>query len=171
MVPSGLYYNPAVLSAEQQQELLTAIEVKHWSKTLSRRTQHYGHRYDYLTKRLYQDVEPITTCPGIALIGQLLSTAVPDFKLEQAIVNEYTAKQTIGSHIDAPVFGPIIVTVCLGSSGVLRFRRGSEIYDLTVNAGDIVFLTGEARTQWSHCTLPQSGVEYRRISVTLRSLT
>ncbi len=54
MVPGGLEYHPAFLTAHDEAELLAQIDGADspWLDDLSRRVQHFGYKYDYSNRRL-----------------------------------------------------------------------------------------------------------------------
>jgi alkylated DNA repair protein (DNA oxidative demethylase) len=182
--PQGLYYNPGFyptgLSPQAGSKRLP-LDIKEldkmpWSDALNRRTQQYGARYDYKSRKLVYDVEPLSVCPMLDKVAKELNprlqSVTGDSKLvfDKCIVNEYLAKQRITAHTDSPIFGPVVMTVSLGSSATMLMTLAKhEPYRIVLNHGDLVTLTGEARTRWKHEILPGSGKDFRRVSLTFRT--
>ena len=133
---------------------------------LSRRTQHYGYLYNYKSSKLIE-TRPLNSNKAIHYLADLVS---PNFKDEiaQCIVNEYTTGQGISPHIDSPIFGSIIITITLIGDSIMLMTKSEENVGITLNPGDIVLLTGEARKCWKHSI--KNLTDPRRISVTFRTL-
>jgi alkylated DNA repair dioxygenase AlkB len=139
------------------------LDTYNWRIDLKRRTQHYGARYDYITRKLVYDVQPFP--PLIQNFADYISDII---KPNQCIVNEYTVGQLIGPHIDSKLFGPIVVTISLGSTMIMKMSKGEESHLFTLEGGDMVILKEEARYEWKHELLPNK--ESRRISLTFRTI-
>ena len=45
----GLQYIPDYISASQEKYLIDIIDSQDWLTDISRRVQHYGYKYDYVT--------------------------------------------------------------------------------------------------------------------------
>lgn len=133
---------------------------------LSRRTQHYGYLYNYKSSKLIE-TRPLNSNKAIHYLADLVS---PNFKDEiaQCIVNEYTTGQGISPHIDSLIFGSIIITITLIGDSIMLMTKSEENVGITLNPGDIVLLTGEARKCWKHSI--KNVTDPRRISVTFRTL-
>ena len=160
----GLTLDDDLLTPPQQEWIVEQLDRRGWLHDLSRRTQHYGYRYDYKSRNV-TDTEPLL--PFMAEIArQIESMLVVDFghptvRLEsgyfnQCIVNEYTRKQGIRAHTDSPVFGEVIVSVSLSEAVVMNFTRldadgvVAEQVDLTLRPGSVLTLRGPARHEWRH---------------------
>lgn len=133
---------------------------------LSRRTQHYGYLYNYKSSKLIE-TRPLNSNKAIHYLADLVS---PNFKDEiaQCIVNEYTTGQGISPHIDSLIFGSIIITITLIGDSIMLMTKSEENVGITLNPGDIVLLTGEARKCWKHSI--KNLTDPRRIFVTFRTL-
>ncbi len=178
--PSGLFYVPDFLdeSVKLQQE----IDGLPWSPLTirvdtGRLVQQYGARFDY------EDYDHLKSAPGfphglnqlrIKTMKYIDNLPIPIDQrakpLEQCIVNNYMTNQRISPHIDHKIFGPVIACVSIGDKCVMRFTRANEIYDVTVEPNSLYVMSGECRTQWKHEMLPERETNYRRISVTFRSI-
>ena len=175
LVPKGLILKRGVISELEQHRLLQEIASNPWSKVLSRRTQHYGSRYDYKQRNVVNDasVLPMSDCPMPegALVLDLFTRLNDDHGPNQCIVNEYLSKQSISAHTDASCFGRVVVTLSLGDSTVMTFTRSNHAsFSVALNAGDMVILSGDARYEWKHETKAIARDCYRRVSVTYRTV-
>lgn len=171
MVPSGLYVTKNFISQEVQDALMADIDSGEWRTDLKRRTQHYGSRYDYKKKRPVYDVPPITgSSPerAIYMLNPNFQILSGGRSITSVIVNEYTTKQSISAHIDSPYYGEVVMTLSLGGSTVMTFRNGVQVFQVQLDSGDAVALTGDIRHNWTHETQAVNSPGYRRISVTVR---
>jgi len=178
----GLRYVPRYLTAEEQDELLAAVDEAPWSCELKRRVQHYGYRYYYRRASIDRN-EFLGQLPywAAALAGRLLREHYAPRRLNQLIVNEYTPGQGIAAHIDcAPCFADTILSVSLGSSCALTLTLAAraEQYQILLDAGSLLVLADEARYQWAH-GIParrtdriagRTIVRDRRVSLTFRTV-
>jgi alkylated DNA repair dioxygenase AlkB len=173
-VPSGLYISNIPEIVEMETSYLSDLDSQEWSTTLSRRTQHYGAIYNYGTRTLSLDEAlPMDYCSTVKYFAELLEPEFQDFgskKPNQCIVNEYVTRQRIASHTDAKVFGPVIMTVSLGSAMQIRFTHPSEeAFTTELISGDVLLLSGAARNEWKHELLSSSKADFRRVSLTFRT--
>nr|WP_091336518.1 alpha-ketoglutarate-dependent dioxygenase AlkB [Micromonospora rhizosphaerae] len=92
--------------------------------------------------------------------------------LAQALVTRYPPDSVIGWHRDAPIFGPTVVGLSLGSACLLRFQRGTgenrRVYELELAPRSGYVLTEAARSSWQHSIPPVPALRY---SVTFRTLS
>jgi len=51
----GLYIFDNIVTEEESQELITALDSNKWSKLLNRRVQHYGYEFKYGTNNVNAD--------------------------------------------------------------------------------------------------------------------
>lgn len=100
----------------------------------------------------------------------------------QCIVNEYYRHQGIGKHIDAPQFGPVIVSISMGADTNFIFRGpDSTSVTLDIPRRSALILRDEARYLYTH-EIPlkthytsqgqriEKPLDYRRVSLTFRTL-
>jgi alkylated DNA repair dioxygenase AlkB len=173
--PAGLAYHPALLTAAEEQQLLSQLgqqsygEVRMRGQVARRTVRHYGLGYDY---------EAAAVTPGDPLpdwlrelrrrCAELVGT--PDERLAECLLTRYPPGATIGWHRDAPVFGDV-VGVSLGSACLLRFQRGQgarrRVFELAVEPRSGYVLTGPSRTAWQHSIPP---VPAERYSITFRTI-
>ena len=184
---AGLWYVPDFLDASQAKAALERIDAadSEWNTQISRRTQHYGWRYDYRAKAVTPDMRIGRLPQWLAEIaerladletpeGQRLFGRVPT----QCIVNEYAGAQGIAQHTDHRGFGPAIATVSLLESWEMDLKR--RYRDKTsrpalLQAGSALIMTGESRSEWSHGITPRKAepggvVRGRRLSLTFRTV-
>ena len=174
--PEGLIYLPGFLSEEEERGLLeharaaAYAEIRMRGQVARRRTAHFGWLYGYESWQ----VEPGPAIPDFLLplrarCAELMGEA-PE-RLVEALLSEYTPGATIGWHRDAPMFGPSVVGVSLGSACRMRFQRGQgeerRTYEVELAPGSVYVLSGAARSQWQH-SIP--AVKEPRYSITFRTL-
>src|SRR5271155_5034225 len=102
MIP-GLEIYENWITEEEESQLLEHIDSLTWSNTLKRRTQQYGHDYNYKNRSVYRtNMGPLpSSFDGI--IEKLLKEEKISSKPEQCIVNEYEPGQGIAKHTDSVV--------------------------------------------------------------------
>lgn len=170
----GLYLMYDYISEQTEQELINSVNAMPWCCDLSRRTQHYGYKYDYKTS---------TTPVKIPLFSHNYDRQVKDSipswylenKEEQVIVNEYTPGQGISAHIDNPtLFGPEVISLSLGSDTVFQMEKDGVKHNIIVPRRSLLVMTGDSRYKWKHHIPPRKkddGKERQtRISLTYRTM-
>lgn len=183
----GLIYLPDWLDADACAALEAAIDAGEWSSPLRRRVQHYGHRYDYGSRKVATGTEaeadPAPPFPTWAdnlaarLVAEGHLTALPN----QAIVNDYQPGQGISAHVDCvPCFGPVVAAVSLGSACVMDFTLPSQgaTVPVPLEPGSLLLMTGPARYDWRHSIAARKSdpgpegriARGRRLSVTYRTV-
>ncbi|MFL5824967.1 MAG: alpha-ketoglutarate-dependent dioxygenase AlkB [Thermoleophilaceae bacterium] len=173
--PAGLVYEPEVVSAGEEAELLEVLEDLRFDPIVirgqaARRTaRHYGLGYDY-ESRTPQPGEPVPDwlLPVRAQAAEL--AGVEPEELVEILVQRYPPGSTIGWHRDAPAFGEV-VGISLGASSRLRFQRGKRdarrVFEVTLEPRSGYLLAGEARRSWEHSIPPTKELRY---SITFRTL-
>ena len=112
----GLQMVEDFITEDEEKELLELINGEEWSKSISRRTQHYGYVYNYRSKNAKQKGNPIPE-------WKILEKVKKYIEFEQVIINEYKPGQGIYWHIDAPsAFGDTIVSLSLGHTYNMSFH-------------------------------------------------
>ncbi|MFN2572783.1 MAG: alpha-ketoglutarate-dependent dioxygenase AlkB [Gemmatimonadales bacterium] len=174
ILPEGFTYQPGLISADHEQELLrviptlpfTAFEFRGFEG--KRRTVSFGWRYDFNVQKL-QQADPIP--PFIEPVRALAATfaGLAPEALEQVLVIEYSPGAAIGWHRDRPMFGDV-VGVSLVSATRFRLRRkagkGWERASLIVEPRSGYVLRGPVRDEWEHSIAP---VDTLRYSITMRT--
>ena len=85
---------------------------------------------------------------------------------DQAIINKYREGDSLPFHIDLPKFDDGILICNLKGRVLFAFKRDEKVYNIELNDGDCLILTGDSRFEWTH------GFEHcqERISVTMRRM-
>jgi alkylated DNA repair dioxygenase AlkB len=179
-VPEGLVYRPDLLTGDEEAQVLVAVEDVDFREVVmrgqvARRTvRHFGFDYDYESWELVE-AEPL---PEPLLVVRERASALAGLEpeaLAQALVTRYPPGAGIGSHRDAPIFGPEVVGVSLRAPCVLRFRRSvgglRYGYDLTLEPRSAYVLGGKARSAWKHEIPPTKELRYSITFRTVRSRT
>ncbi|KYQ88925.1 2-oxoglutarate (2OG) and Fe(II)-dependent oxygenase family protein [Tieghemostelium lacteum] len=175
----GLTIIDKFITKEEHDKLLEAIKDQDWDTTLSRRTQHYGYRYNYKSRNLNEKdkVEPLPEwslkiCQKLIDAGHISS--LPD----QLIVNEYKLGQGISAHIDSTTaFGDVIFSISLGAPCRMIFKRKSNSNikkEFIVRPRTFMKMSGDSRYLYTH-EIPKLSnasltVYSERISLTFRYL-
>lgn len=174
----GISFYPNFLSERGEEKLTEQIDALTWDETLSRRTQQFGWKYDYRTKKVTQTdsipyfAESMKTmiCASIGTFDTLglWEEENDKFAFDQLIINEYIRGQSIAAHVDADVFEDCIAIVSLGSDTFLTMENENgykEKYLLPRRS--LLLLEGDARWNWKHSIKHKGN---RRISLTFRKV-
>src|SRR3954466_6369678 len=81
---SGLSYHPDYIDAEQEAELVSAIDAEPWDTTWKRRRQFYGHSYsrnDAAERDIPRWAQP--------LVVRFRTEGISERSFDQLLVNEY----------------------------------------------------------------------------------
>ncbi|CAM3464215.1 2OG-Fe(II) oxygenase [Stackebrandtia soli] len=176
----GLSYVSEWLTAEECDALVAHADAAEWERTLRRRVQHYGHRYDYVRRT----VSPVPAPPIPDWIAPLVRRLADESRMaepNQVIVNEYQPGQGISAHVDCvPCFGPVVATVSLGSACEMDFTHAEDGRRAAVPlaVGSLCLLAGDARHLWEHGIAPRRSdpgpagrvPRSRRVSLTFRTI-
>jgi alkylated DNA repair dioxygenase AlkB len=181
----GLYYIPNVI--KDSKAFINELDKRKWlsvsDSEKSRRVQHYGYRYDYISRRVG---EPIDSIPEALLPLQKILTEIclkqdlidETYVFNQCIVNEYEPGQGISKHVDHKAYGKVIGCFTLGSGASMVFQKGDDKESVYVDKDSLYIMTGEARNDWTH-EMPSRKSNFvdrtvkkrgRRISVTFREI-
>jgi len=176
----GLTYFSDFIEGPMQDRLIQTIDRQPWEKSLKRRVQQYGYKYDYKIRAI-DATEPLGPLPTWAdqLASVLHKRGILNTIPDQVIVNEYLPGQGIASHIDREsCFGEAIAILSLGSSVVMNFSdAGSqEPLECWLKPRSLLLLEGPARYQWRHGIAARKRDRYqgtfharsRRVSLTFR---
>jgi len=183
-IVSGLYYIEHV----DTDGVLAALDQREWKPVThsqnSRKIQHYGFTYNYVSRKVATVCEPIPAeLEGLkrlvteACVQRGLIDATYEFN--QCIVNDYQPGQGIAKHADVKAYGPVIGCVTLESGADMTFRRDNETYTLYTEPNSLYIMSGEARYRWTHEMAARKSdvvegrrvARGRRVSVTFRNVT
>ncbi len=172
--PEGFRYQPDLVSAEEEHELLRLIrelpfqEFQFQGYVGKRRVVSYGWQYDF-NERVLRKADVIPSFLLSLRESAAEFAGMPAAELQQVLVTEYGAGAGIGWHRDKAVFGQV-VGVSLLSSCRFRLRRKAgttwERVSLTAEPRSAYLLSGLSRTEWEH-SIPE--VDTLRYSITFRN--
>jgi DNA oxidative demethylase len=175
----GFRYLPDFIRADEERALLAELErldlenVEMHGVIAKRTVAHFGLRYGYESWTL-EAAPPLPSFlyPLRARCASLIDVAPEAFA--EVLVSKYPAGASIGWHRDAPMFGPEIVSVSLGSAATLALRprgqkKGSRraAFSQTLEPRSAYVLGGESRVEWQHTLRP---VRETRWSIAFRTL-
>lgn len=174
--PDGLVYKANFLSVEDERELLDYLveDSATWNTAgprANRVVKHYGYNYPYSRKLELTLAEPIP--PIIVKIIQQLRTIpeLRDFEPDQAIINRYLTGEGISKHIDhTELFGDTVVSVSIGCSANMRFRKDNAVHDQTVQRRSLYAMQRAARYEWTHEMCKSKAQCSTRFSITFRQV-
>ncbi len=178
-LPSGFAYFADVITPAEERALIERIATLPFTAvvmrgfTARRRTVHFGVVYGFDSRRGAPGPDiPDFLLPLRARVAGLAELDPAAFT--EALVTEYAPGAVIGWHRDAPMFGPAVLGLSLGSSCRMRFRRTHRKGSPAVERASIVLamrsayvIQGPARAEWQH-SIP--AVEALRYSITFRSV-
>ena len=174
--PDGLVYRPDFVTEEEERDLLRVLEgldfreVKMRGQTARRTVAHFGYDYDYESWALAR-AEPLPTALSWLRDRAAEFAEVAAEDLAEILISRYPPGATIGWHRDAPMFGPKIVGVSLGSSCRMRFERRlgdvRRVYALELAPRSVYLLDGKARSAWRHSIPATKNLRY---SITFRTV-
>jgi alkylated DNA repair dioxygenase AlkB len=175
VLPEGMRYAEAVISADEEQALagyIATLPLKPFEFTGgfqgNRRVVSFGWRYDFNSRKL-DKADDIPT-PLLSLREKVATLARMNAdRFQQVLVTEYAPGAGIGWHKDRPVFGEVI-GVSLLAPCVFRLRRRIgekwERRSFTAQPRSAYFLAGASRSEWEHSIPPLDRLRY---SVTYRN--
>lgn len=195
----GLYYIPDLIPEKRAEDLIEELDDEEWipitSSPNSRKVQHYGFSYVYMTGQPGEKTHPLPKflhflrdmlkeiCVQEGIVGE-------GYEFNQCIINDYQPGQGISTHIDNAGYGHTIGCFTIGSPAEMTFtkvisRSGGKAKIKKVNiyplSGSLYIMSRECRKKWSHCMvgrksdppLDGSGGRIkrgRRISITFRKV-
>lgn len=178
ILPEGFLYYPDFLSFEEENELINYIRriplhnLVFQGYTANRKVESFGYDYSFESRRATKGKEiPAEFMPIIAKAGTALKIDPAEF--EEILLTEYPPGSVINWHRDGQPFDRI-AGISLGSDCSFRLRpydktgrnRKSTV-TVTAERRSLYLISGEARSEWEHSTVP---VQTTRYSITLRTL-
>ena len=184
---SGLYYTANLIT--NFDELIKKLDKNNWSSLTvsanSRKVQHYGYLYDYVSKKINIPTTPLPyflteLANELTNICKQLNLIDDNYIFNQCIVNNYESGQGISRHTDVKTYGKVIGCFTIGSGATMKFVHpvtGVE-YEKYVEPNSLYIMSGDARQVWTHemlsskfdivnkIKIPRS----RRISITFRNV-
>jgi DNA oxidative demethylase len=174
--PEGLRYIPGFLEEAAQRRLIAEIEAipeERWERVrfrgnvALRRKLSFGWNYDP-SEREVSEAPPMPAFLRELRDRCLEAVGLPPEPFAQASVQRYPPGAGIGAHKDAPMFGPEVVGVSLGSEARLVFKRGDDKHVQPLAPGSLILLSGPARAAWTHEMPPVKAPRYSIYFRTLR---
>jgi alkylated DNA repair dioxygenase AlkB len=173
--PSGLRYQPDLVSKSEQAELIARIRelplapFQFGAFEGKRRVLSFGWRYDYSDQKLKQaDDLPDWLASFVSRVEEF--AGLPASAVRQVLCTEYETDVGIGWHRDKPQFDQIF-GLSLGSACKFRFRRKSgttwQRFTFDAQPRSLYMMAGESRHIWEHSIPP---VESERYSITFRTM-
>lgn len=182
----GLLKKTAFITEAEEQAFVEAIDaeafygkgedLQGFNGQLRRRFQMYGKLFCFQDRTVKQDLPIPDEMVNIMNKMKTCGATCDDFN--SIMVNEYSSDQGIMPHVDAPVFGEVIVILSLLSDVVMRFEHGDTVIDEHLPRRSLIVMQDESRTHYKHSiskaykVLTADGQEVargdRRLSVTLR---
>ncbi|XP_024984934.1 alkylated DNA repair protein ALKBH8 homolog isoform X1 [Cynara cardunculus var. scolymus] len=173
----GIYLIHDFVSAQEEEQLLAAVDARPWHSLAKRRVQHYGYEFCYdirnvNTQQQLGDLPSFVACilEKVPLFKKLDEAA--DVSLDQLTVNEYPAGVGLSPHIDThSAFEGSIYSLSLSGPCIMEFRGYSDISSASVSDRDtessdntssfvrraiylpprsMLLLSGEGRYAWQH---------------------
>ncbi|KAJ0233123.1 Alkylated DNA repair protein ALKBH8 [Hirschfeldia incana] len=169
----GLFLLPDFVTAEEEQQLLAAVDTQPWIGLAKRRVQHYGYEFCYGTRNVDTRNRLGELPPFVSPILERISLFpnldydLASLNLDQLTVNEYPSGVGLSPHIDThSAFEDCIFSLSLAGPCIMEFRRYSastwkvdeEKPDSTtcikkalyLPPRSMLLLSGEARYAWNH---------------------
>lgn len=175
-----MQYISNFIGEDEEQTLLSIIDANIWSNDLTRRTQHYGYKYNYTDKK----IDPSMSLGPIPEWLDVYCERVAKFfprKPDQVIINEYMPGQGLGGHVDTVTsFGPVIASLSLNSTCGMDFEEVSTGKSgcTVLEPRSLLVLAEDARYKWRHGITArlqdplgdQVLTRKRRVSLTFRTI-
>lgn len=176
-LPAGLTYREDFISADEERQLLSAIqdlplqESRYRQFTARRRTVNYGFSYDFthLQAKAAPPIPEFLT-PLRARAAAWAGVQPDDFV--QALIAEYKPGTPLGWHRDVADY-KLVVGISLAGSARLRFRpypwspeKKAQVFALELAPRSAYILRDEARWRWQHHVPPTKVLRY---SITFRT--
>lgn len=178
----GLSYINNFIDTQEQDSLIKQIDNQEWLQDLSRRTQHYGYKYDYTKKSVDQSLFLGPLPDWLKLYtNKLTEQKIFDKTPDQVIINEYLPGQGISRHVDCvPCFDNTIASLSLNSVCLMQFEqlKTAKKEEMLLDPLSLLVLKNDARYGWMH-SIPARKEDVvnseiitrqRRISLTFRAV-
>jgi alkylated DNA repair protein alkB family protein 8 len=146
----GLSYHRNFLSFEQELLILDTIQsCGAWEELKFRKVQHFGHVFDYGTKKVTKRGPPMPNFCSFLMEKKEWPSSLgfPD----QLTINWYRPGDGIAPHIDThSAFLSPVVIISLGHAIVMEFSHSTERVEIYLERGSMLVLEGDSRFIWEH---------------------
>lgn len=178
----GLKLIPDFITAEEEKELLKAIDSEVWLDELQRKVQHYGYKYDYRARRIDESFKLGDLPEWSRFLAQRIENeGTINYRLDQLIINNYEPGQGIAMHIDCePCFEDAIFSLSLGSDIVMNLQRANsrEKIEILLKRRSLLVISGDSRYKFYHGISnrrtdsfnEEKRPRHRRVSMTFRKV-
>jgi DNA oxidative demethylase len=173
--PNGFRLYEDVLSRGEEEHLIKSIRdlgALHWERVrmrgqlTKRKTLSYGWAYKVYSRCLVAAPRPPQFLKAIRKKCCDLTGGIPE-KFDQVTIINYPSGSSIGPHIDAPCFGPVVMGLSLLSSCCIAFTRPKcRPIRFSLPPRSLTLLEGESRNDWQHQI---TGIKGERLSLVFRS--
>ncbi|KAG7190157.1 hypothetical protein KM043_006285 [Ampulex compressa] len=160
-LPPGLTVMNDFVTEEEEIKLLETLnwdEEKSVSSDLKhRKVKHFGYEFKYTTNMVNPN-DPIMPIPNHYKFLQALFDKydIAPYEYDQLTINQYQPGQGIPPHIDThSVFENIILSLSLGSSIVMDFKRENQKASVLLAPRSLLIMADEARYAWTHGICPR----------------
>jgi alkylated DNA repair dioxygenase AlkB len=100
--------------------------------------------------------------------SDIVSDAVPSFLSElckqlnsnSVTINEYQIGQKIDYHIDSKKSGDVIIVLSLLGDAVMNFKRGKQVFSVSLPRRSLLKMSGDLRYFWKHSIDPVTTTRY-----------
>ncbi|MBI3248799.1 MAG: alpha-ketoglutarate-dependent dioxygenase AlkB [Deltaproteobacteria bacterium] len=177
--PEGLRVIRSLLSLQEENSIIAEIhglDEALWTHPqprlalppAKRETISFGWRYEASTRSV---CEGLRMPPFLETVRERCTGVMnlnPEI-FDQVIVARYDPGAGIGWHTDAPVFGPTVLSLSLGTDWHMDLNRGGHRISARVALPrrSLLVLSGAARSTWRHRLPPVRSVRY---SLSFRSV-
>lgn len=186
MISPEMYFEN-FLSEKEIENLKNDIHNEPWDNSMSRRVQHYNHKYTYTngkndTNYIVKKIEDVDWLNNLRLkiidfveenLKEMKDKFLPflsDLENIQVIVNEYKKGQGISAHKDAPIFDNLIIGISICGDAKMIFKDRFKFFEeKNLKNGSIYFLHDKYRNKFTH-EIPAKNIFDYRISITFRFL-
>ncbi|XP_057448873.1 alkylated DNA repair protein ALKBH8 homolog isoform X2 [Lotus japonicus] len=126
----GVYLVHDFITAQEEEELLQAVDCRPWNSLAKRRVQHYGYEFRYDTRNVNTKHRLGELPSFVSPVLERISSC-PTFKntddsivLDQLTVNEYPPGVGLSPHIDThSAFEDLIFSLSLSGPCIMEFRK------------------------------------------------
>lgn len=185
-IHNSLTYIDNFITTEEELELVKFIDSNNWDSSLNRRTQQFGHKYNYkYSKTIKEEIPKIPEIllnlfkkiynNGLCINDPILELEFNNNNFErlQIIINEYIPGQGISPHIDDPKqFGNWIVGISLISNIEMDFQYGNIKITKLIKRKSLYQMIDDIRYKYTHSIAKRKKdgniQRNRRISITYR---
>ena len=168
----GLSLLTGATDAELARAILEGLETERWKRWRHYRPferQDFGYDYEISSREVHETTPMPEEIRALFPALRAAGWTGPD--PTQCIVTRYPEGGSLGPHIDAEAFGPVIGGVSLCNEWPIVFSRGRAGTEERIPLPTLsaYVMQGPARTSWTH-RIPRTERRGRRTSLTFRTV-